>query len=172
MMKFRTLSRKLRVFDFDDTLATTDAKIRITNKGLVLSTQEFSDYKIAPDDIIDLSDFETGELINPRPTNFMKSAFQNIIGGDSDVMILTARPNTNGIREFLTKWVDPDRLIIVGGRKGATGDELAQLKKDAILKRLDEYKDVKFFDDSKTNINAVKSLNNPKIKTQLVKVNR
>jgi len=171
-MKFKTLPRKLRVFDFDDTLATTDAKIRIPNKGLVLSTQEFADYKVEPDDIIDLSDFETGELINPKPTNFMTTAFKNIIGGDSDVMILTARPNTNGIKEFLSKWVDPDRLIIVGGRVGATGEELAQLKKNAILKRLDDYEDVKFFDDSKSNINAVKSLKSPKIKTQLVVVKR
>jgi hypothetical protein len=172
MMKFKTLPRKLRIFDFDDTLVTTDAKIKIPNKGLVLSTQEFADYKPAPDDIIDLSDFETGELINPKPTNFMTSAFKNIIGGESDVMILTARPNTNGIREFLSQWVDPGRLIIVGGKVGATGEELAQLKKNAILKRLNDYEDIRFYDDSKSNINAVKSLKSPKIKTQLIVVKK
>ncbi len=172
MIKFKALPRKLRVFDFDDTLATTDAKIRIPNKELVLSTEEFADYKPEPDDIIDLSDFETGELINPQPTDFLSTKFKNIIGEESDVMILTARPNTNGIREFLSQYVDPDRLIIVGGKKGKTGKELAELKKDAIQNRLDDYSDIKFYDDSEANINAVKSLKNPKIKTQLVIVKK
>jgi hypothetical protein len=171
-MKFKKLPRKLRIFDFDDTLATTDAKIRISNKGLSLSTQEFADYKVEPDDKIDFSDFEQGGLINPKPTNFLKTAFRKIVAGDSDIMILTARPNTSGIREFLSKWVDPNRLIIVGGRKKARGEELAKLKKNAILSRLDDYDDVRFYDDSERNIESIKSLESPKIKTQLVVVKK
>jgi hypothetical protein len=168
-MKFKTLPRKLRIFDFDDTLATTDAKIRIPNKGLVLSTDEFGKYHPEPNDIIDLSDFENGGLINPQPTKFMNTAFMNIIGGDSDVMVLTARVNTAGIEEFLSHYVDLSRLTIVGGKKGITGKELANLKRDAIANRLDDYDDVRFYDDSPLNIEAVKSLKSPKIKTQLVK---
>jgi hypothetical protein len=170
-MKFKKIN-KLRVFDFDDCLATTDAKIKIPNKGLALSTQEFADYHIEPDDELDLSDFEKGGLINPKPTNFLRTAFRKIVGGESDIMILTARPNTSGIRNFLSKWVDPERLIIVGGKKGATGEELATLKRNAILSRLDNYDDVCFYDDSERNIEAVKSLNHPKIKTQLVRIKR
>jgi hypothetical protein len=167
-MRFKII-KKLRVFDFDDTLAVTDAKIRIVNKGLELSSKEFADYQMEPGDKIDLSDFQTGELINPRPTNFLKTAFRKIVGGDSDIMILTARVNTNGIKDFLSKYVDPDRLIVIGGKKGASGEETARLKRNAIASRLGDYDSIIFFDDSISNIEAVKSLNSPKIKTQLVK---
>lgn len=172
MIRFKKLPNKLRIFDFDDCLATTDAKIRIPNKGLSLSTQEFADYKVEPDDKIDLSDFEQGGLINPKPTNFLKTAFRKIVSGNSDIMILTARPNTSGIREFLSKWVDPNRLIIVGGEKGATGEKTSEIKKNAILSRLDNYESIIFFDDSIKNINAVKSIGDAKIKTQKVIVKK
>lgn len=171
MMKFTALPRKLRIFDFDDTLATTDAKIRILNKGLALSTQDYADYHVELGDKVDFSDFEKG-LINPKPTNFLKTAFRKIVGGEADIMILTARADTGGIREFLSKWIDPQRLIIVGGRKGTTGKEATDLKKNAILSRLDDYDDIRFYDDSEANIEAVKSLESPKIKTQLVIVKR
>lgn len=170
-MKFKKLPSKIRIFDFDDTLATTDAKIRILNKGLALSTDEFAKYHVEPDDKVDFSDFEKG-LINPKPTNFLKSAFRNIISGDADIMILTARANTSGIREFLSHWVNPERLIIVGGGVGVTGKEATELKKKAILNRLDDYEDVKFFDDSDANIEAIKSIGSPKIKVQKVIVKR
>jgi len=169
MTKFKVLPHKLCIFDFDDTLATTDAKIKITNKKLVFSTKEFADYHPTVEDVLDLSDFENGKLINPQPTNFLITEFKSIIDGNTDVMILTARPDTGGIKEFLSAWVDPSHLIIVGGRRGATGKELADLKKNAILERIDKYENILFFDDSITNIKAVDSINNPKIKTRLVK---
>ena len=157
------------MFDFDDCLAITDAKIRIPNKGLELSTDEFADYRPDAGDTVDLSDFETGGLINPQPTEFLKTTFLNIIGGESDIMILTARPNTSGIREFLSTYVDPERLTIIGGKKGATGAEVPDLKKMAIARVLDDYDEIIFFDDSRKNIDAVESLNSPKIKTQIVR---
>jgi len=162
-MKFNLVPRKIRVFDFDDTLVRTDAKIKVKNKGLSFSTSEFTNYKQKPDDDLDFSEFRTGELINPRPTAFLQTAFKRIIKGDADIMILTARPNTPEIKEFLSNYVNPDRLIIVGGA------ETPELKKQEIAKLLDDYDEIKFFDDSIPNIMAVRSLKSPKIKTQIVK---
>jgi len=162
-MKFKAIPRKLRIFDFDDTLVTTDAKIKIPNKNLSFSTSEFTNYEQEPDDDLDFSEFRTGELTNPRPTAFLQTAFKRIIKGDADIMILTARPNTPEIKEFLSNYVNPDRLIIVGGA------ETPELKKQEIAKLLDDYDEIKFFDDSIPNIMAVRSLKSPKIKTQIVK---
>jgi len=162
-MKFKAIPRKLRIFDFDDTLVRTDAKIKIPNKNLSFSTSEFTNYEQEPDDDLDFSEFRTGELINPRPTAFLRTAFKRIIKGDADIMILTARPNTPEIKEFLSNYVNPDRLIIVGGA------ETPELKKQEIAKLLDDYDEIKFFDDSIPNIMAVRSLKSPKIKTQIVK---
>jgi hypothetical protein len=162
-MKFKKI-RKLRIFDFDDTLIWTDAKIRITNKNLELSTLEFGKYKQENDDIYDFTDFRTGKLMNPKPTAFFRSAFMKIIQGDSDIMILTARPNTEEISDFLDSYNIPsDRLTIVGGAK------TPELKKREIEKILNKYDNIKFYDDSISNIAAVNSLKSPKITTQIVK---
>ena len=162
-MKFKKIYRKLRCFDFDDTLAYTDAKIRILNKGLSLSSKEFARYRRDKNDKIDFSDFRKPELIQPKPTAFFRSAFGRIVSGDSDVMILTARPETSAIKMFLSQYAPTNRITIVGGA------ETPELKKQEIEKVLDDYDDIIFFDDSLANINAVKSLNNPKVRTQLVK---
>ena len=163
-MNFKKI-RKLAVIDFDDTLVITDAKVRVTNKGLELSTLEFGKYKRENDDVYDLSDFRTGKLKNPRPTEFFKIIFKKIIAGDSDVMILTARPQMydKEIENFLTKHISLERLIIVGGA------DTPEKKKVEIEKRINDYENIEFFDDSESNIAAVEELKSPKVKTQIVK---
>ena len=164
-MKFKKI-KTLIIFDFDDTLVQTDAKVKVTNKGLELSTLEFGKYKRESDDVYDLSDFRTGKLKNPKPTEFFKTAFKRIIAGDSDVMILTARPQIHikEVEDFLNQYISSDRLILVGGA------DTPEKKKREIEKRLNDYGgDIRFFDDSESNIEAVNSINSPKIKTQLVK---
>jgi len=51
--------KKLRVFDFDDTLVKTNSKIYITNKGKkkTLTPGEYAVYKPKPNDEFDYSDF-------------------------------------------------------------------------------------------------------------------
>jgi len=163
-MKFKVI-KKIRVFDFDDTLVITDAKIGVPSKGIRLSTQEFAKYKeLHPDEIYDYSEFRNGKLQNPNPTAFFKTAFKRIVAkGDSDVMILTARPNVQEIKDYLSSYIDPDKLIIVGGA------ETPEMKKNEIANLLDDYESIVFFDDSVANIEAVNSLGSPKVKTQIVK---
>jgi len=163
-MKFKVL-RKIRVFDFDDTLAYTDAKIGVPSEGLRLSTREFAKYsQDHPDEIYDYTEFRQGQLMNPRPTAFFRTAFKQIVAkGDSDIMILTARPNVQEIKDFLSQHMDADKLIIVGG----AGEP--QLKKREIAKLLDDYDDIRFYDDSVANIESVRKIGDPRIKVQIVK---
>ena len=60
--------KKIRVFDFDDTLVRTDGVIRVTTKnGLVkeLSPAQYAVYDPKPGDSFDYSDFE--KVLNPQP---------------------------------------------------------------------------------------------------------
>lgn len=169
-MRFRVID-KLRIFDFDDTLVQTDAKIYVTNKGLALSSLEFGKYEKENDDVYDFTDFRSGHLKNPQATSFFKTAFKRIVSGNSDIMILTARPQeyANEIEDFLSPHVSMDRVKIVGGA------ETPEMKKAGIEKMLGKYKDIRFYDDSDSNIAAVNTLKDKaakmgtKLVTQVVK---
>jgi hypothetical protein len=162
-MKFKVL-KKLSVFDFDDTLVQTDAKIKVVNKGLELSSLEFGKYQRENDDVFDYTDFRTGKLKNPKPTAFFYTGFKNIVSGQSDIMILTARPQTEEISKFLLPYVMGKTLIIVGGA------DTPEMKKNEITKFLGKYDVIRFYDDSVSNIAAVNTLKNEakKLGTNLV----
>lgn len=162
---------KLYVVDFDDTLVLTDAKIEIINKNLKLSSSEFVNYKHEIGDVLDYSDFRQKKLINPKLTGFFKTTFKNIIKDNSNIMILTARPQEHEeiIKKFLSSYISLNQLIIVGDA------ETPELKKREIEKKINNYREIKFYDDNQANINAVKSLkyqakkSGTKLTTQLVK---
>jgi FMN phosphatase YigB (HAD superfamily) len=155
--------KRLVIFDFDDTLVTTDAKIRVLNKSLRLSTSEFAHYNIQPEDILDFSEFHTPTLANPKTTDFFNNIFYRIIKTNSDIMILTARQFTNTVRDFLSKYINEDRLQIIGHA------ETPEKKKKAIEQIMHKYDDIRFYDDSPKNVEAVRNLKHLKVKAQIVK---
>ena len=58
---------KLRVFDFDDTIAKSDSNIHITTdtgEKISMTPGEYATHKINPDYEYDFSEFD--EVINPR----------------------------------------------------------------------------------------------------------
>lgn len=155
--------RNLCVIDFDDTLVKTDAKIGIKNKGLWLSSYEFSQYTPEEGDIFDFTEFRADILINPQPTRFFLTTFKRIIDEDTDIIILTARPHLEEIKDFLVNFVPLKRLKIIGGA------DTPKKKKEEIEKVLEDYDEIKFYDDSILNIEAVEEIRSPKILTQIVK---
>lgn len=171
MMKFKRI-RRLVIFDFDDTLAKTEAKIKVPNKGLALSSSEFARVKLDPKDKIDLSDFQNSKLIKPQPTEFLINKVPKIIGQDADILILTARSNTDGIKEFLSSYLHPHKFIIKGGGPNFNKDQVASMKKNVINDLSKDYDEILFYDDSVENIDLVEELKNPKIKTHLIKTKR
>ena len=88
--------QKLRVFDFDDTLAKTDARIvvnKVDGSILDLTPGEYAVYKPEEGDQFDYSEFR-GELINPREVKAVTNVFRRIVAAgtkDRKVAILTAR---------------------------------------------------------------------------------
>ena len=79
MIKLKLLlEKKLRVFDFDDTLVKSNSRIHVTNKGKrkTLTTGEYAIYKDKSGDEFDFSDFD--KVIQPKKIKSMFRVFKNI----------------------------------------------------------------------------------------------
>lgn len=164
--------KKLRVFDFDDTLVRTDAKVYVTNNGKkkILTPAEYAKYKTKTGDEFDFSEFK--ELKNPqiikKQFNVLKKIFN--AAGQRKIVILTARGDYKPIYDFLSDHGIPIRVV-------ALKDADPQKKAQWIEKQIqDGYDDIYFVDDSSKNIKAVSKLKQKypsvKMKTQLVKLQK
>ena len=148
------LEKKLRIFDFDDTLVKSNSKIYVTNKGRkrTLSTGEYAVYKKKPGDEFDFSDFS--KIIEPKQIKAMFKVFQNIYkaSGNRRLTILTARAAYKPVRQFF-KDIGYDVYVI------ALSSSNPKDKSDWIETQIKKgYDDILFFDDSRKNIEAVKKL--------------
>ena len=174
-MKLRSLlERKLRVFDFDDTIASTQSKIHTTfenGKKKSLTPAEYANYfpKRKKGDKFDYSDFK--KVVNPKEIPQITKVMKNMIkaAGERHVVVLTARGGSyKPIRNFLKTLGLKVKVITLGS--GDPGD-----KKDWIGRQIEKNKfdDVEFFDDSSKNIKAIEMLRdkypNIKLRTHHVK---
>ena len=150
-------SKKLRVFDFDDTLVFTNSFIYITHTNgskSKLTPAQYATYVPKPGDAYDFSDFE--KVKNPK---IIKGVFELLRRmtekdkGDRGVYILTARSAYKPVYDFIRQ----------SGIKGvhviAVGDNNPEKKADWIEQQIREegYDDVFFIDDSLKNIHAVRN---------------
>ena len=91
---------ELFIFDFDDTLAITDSRVRVVRDGqdIWMTSREFADFPVMPSDTIDFGDFSrvSGTLIKDT-VDLMQQA---IIDG-ADVHIVTARGIAEPVKKFL-----------------------------------------------------------------------
>jgi len=160
----------LRVFDFDDTLATTVSYIYVKHKDGTeskLDPGEYAVYKSKRGDTFDFRDFN--KMLNKpklikKNFNLLKQMLDN---PGKKVTILTARALAFPIRKYF-KDMGLDVYVV------ALGSNNPKDKSDWIEKHIKKgYTDVAFMDDSRKNIDAVNRLKskypNVRIKTVLVK---
>ena len=157
MIKLRDLilEKKLRVFDFDDTLVKSNSKVYVNNNGAktTLSTGQFAVYKKKSGDEFDFSDFD--KVIEPKQIKDMFNVFRNIYkaSGSRRLTVLTARAAYKPVRKFLKDSGYSDVYVI------ALGDANPQKKSDWVQSQIEKgYDDILFLDDSSKNVNAVKKL--------------
>tara|TARA_R100001082_G_scaffold110263_1_gene89725 strand:- start:675 stop:1199 length:525 start_codon:yes stop_codon:yes gene_type:complete len=157
MLKLKDLltEKKLRVFDFDDTLVKSNSKVYVINKGKkkTLTPGEFAIYKQKSGDEFDFSDFD--KVIEPKQIKSMFKVFRNIYkaSGSRRLTILTARAAYKPVRKFL-KDVGFNDVYVV-----ALGDSNPQKKADWIQSQIQKgYNDILFLDDSPKNVKVVKKL--------------
>ena len=154
-LKDLLLEKKLRVFDFDDTLVKSNSKVYVINKGKrkTLTPGEFAVYKQKSGDEFDFSDFD--KVIEPKQIKTMFNVFKNIYNasGSRRLTILTARAAYKPVRKFLKDVGFNDVYVI------ALGDANPQKKADWIESQIKKgYNNILFLDDSPKNVRVVKKL--------------
>ena len=169
-LKDLLLEKKLRVFDFDDTLVKSNSKVFLVRNGKrkEMTPGEFAIYKKKPGDEFDFSEFD--RVIEPKQIKAMFKVFKNIYkaSGSRRLTVLTARAAYKPVRKFL-KDVGYNDVYVV-----ALGDANPQKKADWIQGQIEKgYDDILFLDDSPKNVNVVKKLKTkyPKIKMDARVVN-
>lgn len=181
-MKFKVFN-ELVVYDFDDTLLKTDAKIIIENKSKItrISPEEFSEYKKAIGDKFDFSEFHC-DLINPKVTEFFKEVFVKDMSRNIDIVILTARGKKEPIIEFFYdflpkidyKFTKSELRLIEFVTIGGSAEEVPIKKRQWIEQQIYNYgyDKVTFYDDSQKNVDAVLELKKywPNINIKVVKI--
>ena len=147
--------KKLRVFDFDDTLVKTKSNIYVKNKDgkeSKLTPGEYAVYEPKDGDTFDFSDFES--VKRPQEIKGVTRLLKNILRvGGSDVVILTARSAYKPVKDYL-KDVGIDNIFVVA-LSDADPQKKAKYIEDMIKKG---YDDIFFIDDSQKNIAAVQQL--------------
>ncbi len=149
--------RKAFVFDFDDTLAVTDATIRVYRdcpaKHLFacLTPQEFSSYELKVGEYFDFSEFKDERFIKNADPTFLMHLAQEVSEEDQDVYILTAREDdsADAIQSFLASYnVNAKTIHCVGG----TQKNIPQKKREMLLTIMEKYDKIYYYDDSSDNI--------------------
>lgn len=171
------------VFDVDDTLLTTGAKILVKDtEGNIrqrLTPAQYNTYVKKPDETLDVSEFRSEDIFRAtaKPTKHFK-IIQNVSNAikrgasDSHIYILTARGNA--IRNILYKYLKDKGVLVHPIAIHTIGDNdtksVAQLKKEVLQAiRNKHIGDVTFFDDDVKNIQLAKQING--VNTRLVNNN-
>ena len=160
-------TKKLRVFDFDDTLVKTKSHIYITHgdgKKSKLTPGEYAIYEPKDGDKYDFSDFE--QVKQPQEIKGVTKLLKTVARaeGERKVVILTARAAYKPVKEYLQD-IGLDGIYVV-----ALASNDPQDKADWIEDKIKRgYNDVFFIDDSHKNITAVNKLKDkyPNIKMKV-----
>jgi FMN phosphatase YigB (HAD superfamily) len=147
-------SKKLRIFDFDDTLVKTNSFIYVTHRNGMkskLTPGQYAKYDARDGDTFDFKDFQ--QVTRPELIKGYVELLRRMVssGGSREVYILTARAAERPVSQFIKD------LGINGVKVIALGDNNPEKKADWIEDKVKEgYDDVFFVDDSEKNIVAVK----------------
>lgn len=149
----------LRVFDFDDTIAETDAAIGVMRGGKrvqSLSSLRFKDYILQPGEAFDFS--AADEVRNPKPIGAVLKVMRTVIAQGKPTVILTGRAVAHTVAHWLGS-IGIDIPVITVGGPGTSHHSIAQAKyewlRDAIGRG---YDDIEFWDDNALNIQYAKRL--------------
>lgn len=168
MLKERS-EGKLRIFDFDDTLAKVDAKIYVSNaitgKDFELTPAQFAVYKGKKGDAFNFRDFNSvikRAVPIQKNIELLKQAAKS---PDTKTTILTARMLAFPVKKYLMDEFNLDIYVV------ALGDANPQKKADYIEREIKKgFNDIVFVDDSLKNVQAVEALQKkyPKVNLEVI----
>ena len=153
---------KAFVFDFDDTLAFTDARVHVLSsfKSQVvasLTPKQFNDVKLKKGESFDFSDFDRASFIRDGKPSKLIDLAKDVFAEGHSVFILTARNDcvASSIAEFLALHnVTAKEILCVGG----WSLDIAKAKRKVLLSVIENFDRVWFFDDDARNIELARDL--------------
>jgi len=160
----------LRIFDFDDTLAKSDANIYVTHQDGTkdtLNPAQFAVYEPKPGDKFNFKEFSS-IIKNAKPIQQNIDRLKQAASKPNiRTTILTARLLGYPVKKYLKDNFNLDVYVV------ALGDGDPQKKSNWIEKQIQKgYSDIEFIDDSIKNIKAVDELKSKypdiTLKTELV----
>jgi hypothetical protein len=161
---------KIVVFDLDDTLVITQAKIRVcdklTGKCFELTPEEFNEYEKNPDHVLDFSDFKSLDVMKAgKLISYYLKILASAYKAGRAVGIVTARDD----REMIYRWmrehvgfrIDKDLIFAVNDPVHRFKGSISERKKQAFIELYNlGFQSFQFFDDDQNNLDLVKSLEN------------
>ena len=165
-------TKGLTIFDIDETLMRTFAKIKVRKNGEVvreLNNQEFNTYRLKDGEEFDFGEFKNARLFNDtsKPIEKMmkkaKAILRNASRVGSKVIIITARSDFDNKKLFLDTFrkygLDIDKIYVERAGNLGTGPS-AENKRIIIEKYLNsgEFARARFFDDDESNLVVFNSL--------------
>lgn len=169
--EFNQPKKDLVIFDIDDTLLHTTAKIRVVKDGRTvreLTNQQFNNYELQPGEAFDFGEFRDAEKFNreSQPIKPMINKLKTILAQspNSEVIMLTARADFDDRDTFLKTFTDLgiDMSRVHVHRAGnLPGDDIPAEKKAVYVRKYadtNKYDHIRLYDDSKTNLSVFKDL--------------
>jgi hypothetical protein len=166
----RNGSNELVIFDIDDTLLHTTAKINVIKDGKVirsLSNQEFNNYKLQPGEEFDFGEFRNAEKFEKEsvPIGPMLDQLRSDLAAGHDVVMLTARAdfdNQKAVwRTFKRHGIDINSDVHLYRAGNLPGSDAPAHKKAIHVTtwlKTGRYNKVTMYDDSEKNLSVFKSL--------------
>jgi hypothetical protein len=161
--------RTLNVWDIDDTLGRTSARVSVIKGGKtikVLEPGEFNRYKLNSGESFDFSQFRSGKIFRDtfKPINNVLDKAKEIVNKqteNSHSIILTARADFDDHKEFLQTFRDhgfPIDKVYVERAGNVSNTKPAHINKGVILKRYlktGKFDRVRMWDDHEKNLDML-----------------
>ena len=166
-------NKGLTIFDIDDTMFTSKARVRVlnkkTNRVKELTPQQYNSYKLGKDEEWDYGEFKSSKIFYQTATPIArmvakaKAIIKNATAKGSKVIVVTARADMDDkdlfIKTFEAHGI-PMKNVYVERAGNMSGKNSAANKSIIFRKYLktDEYARVRLFDDHKENLDALLDL--------------
>lgn len=172
LKKHKNEVRTLNIWDIDDTLGKTDARVIIKKNGKevkVLSPGEYNNYKLKPGEELDFSQFRSGKVFRDtfKPISNVLDRAKEIVMNQSEnshSIILTARADFDDHKEFLQTFRDHgfpiDHVYVERAGNVAKNNPKspAHINKGVILKKYlssGKWTRVRMWDDHEKNLDML-----------------
>jgi len=176
---------KILVFDLDDTIIVSAAKIwvkdKLTGEEFSLTPEEFNTFQKKPNHLLNFDEFQSLEIMKAgRLINYYFKIFKEAYRKKIAIGIVTARDDHRMIytwlKDHLKHPIDGDLIFAVNdnGHHSFRGD-IADRKKEAFREIIDKgFDDLQFYDDDSENLRLVKSLEKeyPNVKISTIRAKK